>query len=56
MTLRFQPKGGMCSICKDRDEDCSHLDFVSMLPVLNSYVVDDENIMNVKCSEFVRLQ
>jgi len=56
MKLRFQPKGSMCAVCADKDKDCSHLEFYKMLPVMETYQIDDCTAMIVKCSEFKRLQ
>lgn len=55
MTIKFQPKGGMCAVCADKDKDCSHLEFFQM-PVIGTHKEDDQSIMIVKCRAFKRLQ
>ena len=46
-----QPKGSMCATCKNRDKDCSELNFESMPPLS----IDDDVII-VRCTEFKRNQ
>lgn len=47
--MRYQPKGGMCRVCRYKFNDCSKLDFKSMQKLqITQYAVI------VKCSSFDR--
>ena len=49
--LEYQPKGGMCGICVNRDDDCSHLPFKDMTPISKG---DRDGVVIVRCNEFNR--
>ena len=49
--LEYQPKGGMCSKCVDRDADCSHLPFKDMTPISKA---DRDGVVIVRCHYFNR--
>ena len=46
-TIFYQPKGGMCVVCKNSNADCSKLDF-SKMPIIEK----SGSIRVVKCSGF----
>ena len=53
----YHPKGSMCSVCCNRDLECSKaLDF-NFMPVMKQYsLADDDNIYKVvKCFMFNKL-
>ncbi|SUB64029.1 Uncharacterised protein [Plesiomonas shigelloides] len=50
-TVHYIPKGSMCAVCKQKNRDCSHLDFERM-KVITDYGWDKI----VKCTEFERCQ
>ena len=45
----YQPKGGMCTSCKKKYLDCSHLNF-SEMPKIDQF----ENVIVVRCTEYER--
>lgn len=47
--IEFIPKGGMCAVCRYKDEDCSGLPFESMRVIKKS-----GGIAIVRCSNFDR--
>ena len=49
--IEYQPKGGMCGICVNRDDDCSHLPFKDMTPISKG---DSDGIVIVRCEAFNR--
>lgn len=51
----YQPKGGMCSVCKYRDSNCSKLPF-SEYPEISSYMDDTYpiEIVIVKCLQYIK--
>lgn len=56
MTTEFIPKGGMCRVCVNRDNDCSALpfhDYRSMAPAEVGALPDDA-FQVVLCEEFMR--
>lgn len=54
MVIKFQPKGGMCAVCADKNKCCDHLTFFDM-PVIGNYREDDQSIMIVRCLGFKQL-
>ena len=53
MGIRYQPKGGMCLVCKKRDDNCSGLNFQEM-PVIEKLTQFGNDVVIVKCTEFSR--
>lgn len=49
--MNYQPKGSMCASCKDRDKDCSALEFNNMLGLISTDV-DGKKTTIVRCSEY----
>ena len=49
--LEYQPKGGMCGICVDREADCSHLPFKDMPKISKG---DSDGVVIVRCDHFKR--
>lgn len=49
--LSYQPKGGMCAVCRYREIDCSGLEFNKMKPIFKE---DRDGIVIVKCDRFTR--
>ena len=45
----YVPKGGMCTACKKKHENCSKLEFEKM-PIVNTF----HDTAFVKCTEFER--
>ena len=54
MKLKFQPKGSMCTACKDRLKDCSGLNFYKM-PCVGTIKAEGHSAMIVTCTSFKRL-
>jgi len=56
MSVRYQPKGGMCAACSKRNSNCNNLPFSEMLPVLGEYKdltgQYPVRVLVVKCSEY----
>ncbi len=54
--MQYQPKGGMCRVCKHVNRNCSNLKFEYMKPVLKTFQVQTmigmEDVSIVKCDEF----
>lgn len=50
---QYQPKGGMCLVCKKRDENCSGLNFQEM-PVIEKSTQFGHDVAIVKCTEYSR--
>lgn len=49
----YRPKGDMCINCKNKERDCSLLDFKSMAP-LSSEIVNGNFEITVKCTEYLK--
>ena len=49
--LEYQPKGGMCRTCVNRDADCRHLPFKDMQPLGKG---DSDGTVIVRCDNFKR--
>ena len=58
MKTEYQPKGGMCAVCKKQNTNCNNLPFQQMKPVLDQYTdktkPEHVQVLIVKCSEFER--
>ncbi len=50
-TVQFIPKGGMCIVCRHRNNDCSHINFEDATVIKKP---DDETVI-VRCPEFYRI-
>jgi len=48
----YHPKGSMCSVCVNKDSECSkYLDFTFM-PVMKQYKQDGDTYKVIKCGMF----
>lgn len=47
-TLKYQPKGSMCTACRHQKKDCSNLPFDKMVPMLKR---SDDTVI-VYCTHF----
>ena len=53
--ILYIPKGGMCRVCKYRNEDCSKLPFHTFRPIDKIYEGGEHTMTVVKCKHFGRV-